>query len=569
MKNFRFTDISILSPIEKKARAFKFHPRKNLFVGRNHTGKSTVIKHLFLTLGATPEGKLTKLSDDIISAVSFSVNGDAFTAVRQHSFRALFSGNGKLLGAADNGKTWASAFVDCTGFNLVLPNKKLETIPADARCFFLPFYINQDGSWQSKWDTFVGLQQYRNPVESVLEYFSGIKPPEYYDLNSSKLRAQNTLAELSKEKGFLEKARDRFSGSLSLTGPKADPQVFEQDIDRLTREYNDLNVKQEQLRDTVVREKEQLADVRLQIQLADEALSHYDRDTKFLREDSSPELRCPTCGAEHDRTFIDILGYTEEARRLRELVVRLNSDAVAAEDRFESTRTRLRVLEENYKKVGDVLAVRRGEISFGDVVASMGAEQAFRAFEGELIELQLQVDQEAGVLQSLLARLKDLGDSERTREITRDFKTAYTDALVKLNLSPVDTRRMRITSRPTLSGSGGPRSMLAYYAALWAVCRGRFGSFDIPLVIDAPQQQGQDDVNLPKILSFIAHDLPQNAQVIAGIEMETDHHFDQRFELTEQYGLLRSGEYESVQASLGPLTDAMYDYLRSRGRETS
>jgi hypothetical protein len=72
-----------------------------------------------------------------------------------------------------------------TGFNLVLMSKDGQSVLADPKCFFLPFYINQDGSWQAGWGTFLGLQQFRSPVTPILEYFSGIKPPEYYEAKLS------------------------------------------------------------------------------------------------------------------------------------------------------------------------------------------------------------------------------------------------------------------------------------------------------------------------------------------------------------------------------------------------
>lgn len=58
MKSFRFESIWLLSHNEKRARRITFHPRRNLVLGTNHTGKSTLVKSLFMTLGATPAGEL-------------------------------------------------------------------------------------------------------------------------------------------------------------------------------------------------------------------------------------------------------------------------------------------------------------------------------------------------------------------------------------------------------------------------------------------------------------------------------------------------------------------------------
>lgn len=115
-----------------------------------------------------------------------------------------------------------------------------------------------------------------------------------------------------------------------------------------------------------------------------------------------------------------------------------------------------------------------------------------------------------------------------------------------------------MNSRPNVSGSGGPRSVLAYYAALWAACYGQMGSFQVPLVVDSPNQQGQDDINLPKIIQFICERLPQSAQLILGSEIDTEHAFDQKHELSDQYRLLNSASFDEVEKVLGPMATLMY-----------
>lgn len=561
MKSFRFNAIWLLAPQSQRARAVRFHPHKNMIVGRNHTGKSTLIKHLFSTLGADPTGRLQNWDDSAISVVAFSVDTNEYRAIHQSGHRALFS-NGQLIAAASSRSDWSAAFAGATGFNLVLTDRSLTTVAADPRCFFLPFYINQNGSWQSQWDTFVGLQQFKSPTGAILEYFSGVKPPEYYDLESRRTQAEHALAELEKERIFLDRARERFAKSMSSTGPKVDPTNFTQDIDRLTAEVTELNQRQEVLRDQAVREREMLANIRLQIKLADDALHTYDRDATYLRGGPPEVLACPTCGAEHAKSFLDLLTFAEDARVLRELVLGLHNDARKAEDQCRITEDKLRELQANYGRVSAILEVRRGDLKFGDVVSSMGAEEAFRAFEQEAAALRSDIGQWRETISGLSARLKQLTNPERSREILSKFRDAYASSLDRLKLPPINTSKLRLTSRPDLSGSGGPRSVLAYYAALWTVCRGTYGSFSLPLVIDAPQQQGQDDINLPNILSFIANDLSSHAQVILGIEMITGLPFDSRIELDEPYHLLRAEDYSEAQSVVEPLAKAMFDELR-------
>ena len=562
MKNFLFENIWLLSYKDQRARAIQFHRHKNLVVGRNHTGKSSLIKTLFRTLGAKPQGVLEQWDDNTISVVEFLIDQKRYRAIHQRGHRALFNEHGDLITAASNHEEWTAAFSKALGFNLVLTNKKSETVQADPRCFFLPFYINQDGSWQANWDTFTGLQQYKAPIGDILEYFSGIKPPEFYELNSKRTQSQRALEDLQKEQRFLEKARERFGKSMVLSGPKVQPDNFMDEIVRLTAEVTELNRQQEQFREKAVREQEVLSNIQLQIHLAFDALATYESDSSYLQNEPREKLTCPTCGAEHAESFLDLLNYAEDARILRELIARLRGDASKASEQYRNTQAQLLELESNYRRVAEILDIRRGELKFGDVVNSMGAESAFNAFEIESRILKQDIDQRLSEIETLTSQLKELTNAKRSKEILNNFRDAYTSALISLNLPPIETKKLRLTSRPDLSGSGGPRSILAYYSALWRTCLGKYSSFSIPLVIDSPNQQGQDDINLPKVLKYIANNLPAGTQIIVGTEMDTNHIFDKRIFCDQPYKFLQEYEFAEVAEVIEPLAKMMYAKLQ-------
>lgn len=564
MKNFLFEDICLLSNADKRGRRVSFHPKKNLIVGRNHTGKSTIIKNLFLTLGARPQGELQQWDETAATVVTFTIDGLRLRVVHQSGNRALFSEDGKLVHASSNHQDWTAKLAEVLGFNLVLTDKNQQTVPADARCFFLPFYINQDGSWLASWDTFVGMQQYRQPVGAILEYFGGIKPPAYYELDSKRVVASRQLEDLHKEERVLAKTRERLSKSLSMSGTKVDPKNFEADIVNLTTAVTELNKKQETLRDASVREQETLASMQLQVRLAEDALSTYDKDAVYLRTEQRELLACPTCGAEHKESFIELLGYAEDARVLRELVARLHQDTTKAAEQVRRTKSQLSELDVNYRKVSTILEARRGELKFSDVVADMGAERAFKAFEDEIIILKTSIGNALQDLDVINQKLKALTDPKRSKAILKLFREAYASALHGLNLPPMEVKGIRLTSRPGLSGSGGPRSVLAYYAALWQTFRSEYGSFNLPLVVDAPQQQGQDDINLPAVVRYIANNLPADAQILVGIEKDLDEPFDKKILLDKPYSLLEEAQYSDVNDHVEPLVSKMYEALRPK-----
>lgn len=570
MKRFRFENIWLLSHRDKKARHVKFHPRKNLLRGRNHTGKTTLIRSLFETLGARPQGKLESWDENVASLLEFSVDGTRYFALHQKGRRALFNDKRELIVTTAKFGEWSEIFCEVTDFNLVFSDKReSKVVSADPACFFLPFYVNQDGSWQSEWNTFAGLKRFSAPYGPILEYFTGICPPQYYSARALKGQESKLLEEHRREHTLLERAIDRFARTVPLLGPKINANNFANEIAQLTKEVNELNQNQEKLRSVAVREQELLANLDHQIQMADEALRAYESDAKYIRTVGTAPLICPTCHAEHEKPFLDLLQFAEDARVLRELAARLREDATEVRRRCQSAFAELSTLNDNYLRISRLLDTRRGELKFQDIVGSMGAESAFAAFEAERKLLQEAIDRAVLSVNALEVKMKELRAPKRTKEILGNFRTYYGDGRIALKLPPADTSKMKLTGRPELSGSGGPRSILAYYAAIWRTTHGKSGTYDIPVVIDSPNQQAQDDINLPAVLKFIAKDLPDDIQLIVGLETPTKIPFDKEFHLDQQYSMLQEAQWNEAQRVVEPLLEKMYSTILSQAKASS
>jgi microcompartment protein CcmK/EutM len=109
-------------------------------------------------------------------------------------------------------------------------------------------------------------------------------------------------------------------------------------------------------------------------------------------------------------------------------------------------------------------------------------------------------------------------------------------------------------------GSEGPRALLAYYYAFLHVSAQFSDSLRFPIVVDAPNQQGQDASHLPKMLDFILSEAPADSQIIVATEDVGDLDVSKLVLLT--YGgskrqVLRSDAYEAVAAVFKPYQDAI------------
>jgi hypothetical protein len=102
--------------------------------------------------------------------------------------------------------------------------------------------------------------------------------------------------------------------------------------------------------------------------------------------------------------------------------VRLNEDAKAAAAQYDRTQGRLRELESRYRSVSEILSTRRGELHFGDVVRSMGAEAAFETFEDELTSLKTKIDASLSQIETFSSQLAELTSAKWTKDILKLFR---------------------------------------------------------------------------------------------------------------------------------------------------
>jgi hypothetical protein len=560
MQSLRFLDISLLSPSAKKARQVGFHPKGNLICGLNHTGKSTLIKMLFETLGAYPSGKLEGWDSGVISVVTLAIDGVNFRVVRQGSNRGLFAGT-DLRVSTSRDREWSRTFGDLTNFSLVLSDKQEKTADADPACFFLPFFINQDGSWGAKWDTFKYLSRFKAPIKPILEFFSQIVPADYYRAKAKRDALQIRIDELDRELKLLRRAKSRLTKSLPALGPKVSEAGFEAEITRLTVAVSELNQKQEGLRLAADQKNDALASIEREIRVVECTLADYAKDEQFIARADLEHLICPVCGAEHAETFLGTLLYAEDARALEQTLLRLKASRDHLAQEIQDSFKRRSELHTEYQRLSDLLETKRGDMKFGQVVEALGAENAIGALEAEEQGIDNATADLLSQLHGCEQDMESYVDKERRRDIVKRFREHYGIARQRLNLNAADTSRMQIYSRPSLSGSGGPRAVLAYYSALWQICsptgQETFVPPSIPLVIDCPNQQGQDAHNLPAILAFISNRLPHESQVIVTFEGSSPEHFDQQIELTGERSLLVDSEHDTVSADVIPLVDLM------------
>lgn len=213
------------------------------------------------------------------------------------------------------------------------------------------------------------------------------------------------------------------------------------------------------------------------------------------------------------------------------------------------------------------MQVKKGALRLQDVVDSQSSEVVRGAFTKDMDSLKKQLtklEEQSADLKSKAAKF-DL--PERTKEIN-----AFYAERIELFASELGVQDLRedVKKKPdagiTASGSALPRSLLAYQFAVLHTAKEKGDAKLFPLVVDSPNQQGQDAEHLSQMLNFIVKRTPAGQQLILAVEERPQGlAFDgAAIELATPYGLLDAALYDEISDELQSLVDAVAEGVNIR-----
>ena len=550
MKSLIFEQLSLMSPIEKKARKVKFDQKITVLLGDNHTGKSSLLKSIYWVLGADPaQQHSTWTGLNIAGLLHFRIDGKRYSAVRSGSRFGLFNDRGSCEIATGSMREYAPVLARHIEFKLQLKVRQSGSaeIPPTAFCF-LPFYADQDKGWQQPWQSFGRLGQYSKWQVDTMEYHSGIRPNEYYELADEKAQLEKIKSDLSLERGALARAVEKLKSSRSLRPLPIDQEKYRTAIEEFLRQLQGVDAERLKVTKKLGHQASKRALLEQQASIAKTALSELDRDYAFVRDDISPAIECPTCGIEHENSFVNRYALVEDQEECRSFLVETRQEIEDVEKKMAKLNSELSLLNSHQKRINDLLQQDRGAIKLEDVIEAEGEQRAREVVESELSTLTEQVAASDAMLKALKTKLDALSDPERKTNINEFYFRKMGRNLRALgveNLAEDDYNVIKMKLHNT--GSAQPRAVLAYYFSFIQTMIEYSSSPLCPIVLDTPKQQDQDDINAEKIIKFIFANRPEQAQLIVGTgSLQDITNPGTTILLSEKYSLLKREHYNDV-----------------------
>jgi energy-coupling factor transporter ATP-binding protein EcfA2 len=568
MKSLRFKKLWLVSETSRAARSIEFNPKMTLLVGKNHTGKSTLVKHIFKTLGCETKGKSDRWDSLAISVLRFDLDGVDYLAYRRANVFALKNESTGAIKVTTKYSEWSDTLALLFDFHLMLPTHQESLSQATPPFMFLPFYFDQDGSWQKQWNSFDKLSQFSSWTRPLISYVTGQRPNGYYIAKFKESIAKAEASKVAHELGVVQSALARVKKSLPRTTLRIDAAAFKQEIADLLRSSTQLNQDQESLRSKAFEQASVKESLSTQIAMAKDALRDLEGDLKYLTESKvEPTLLCPTCGTTHDNGFPIRLELVEDAETLRKIIAELESERQKVDETLAGIQGKLNRVRLKSREIEKTLQIKKGTLRLKDVVDSQSSEVVRSAFTKDMDSLRQQLTKHEEISADLKDKVSKFDLPERTKEINSFYAER-----IELFASELGVQDLRedVKKKPdaniTASGSALPRSLLAYQFAVLHTAKEKGDAKLFPVVVDSPNQQGQDAEHLTQMLNFIVKRIPMGQQLILAVEERpTGLTFDGVVvELETPYGLLDTTQYETISDELKSLVSEVAEGVDAR-----
>ena len=503
MKSLVFRELRLISYKEERARRLTFDPRRTVIAGDNDTGKSSIIKSLYRTLGATCHISDRWAHASVKSALAFAVDGEPFEMAFDGHAYALFDAQRQLVRVFRSVTNELGPFLaDKLNFHLTLQSRGQE-LQATPAFLFLPFYVDQDRSWTQPWNSFDHLQQFSNWRHDVVTYHLGIHPSEYYVAKAEAGNLKRIIEELSTQRRVLVDLMKKTSSQLNPADFALRIEDFVAEVEELLTECRTLDEKEQRLKARLISSHGDRALLASQLAAVLATAGELNSDLKFSQ--SLPqEVQCPTCGVVHKDMFLARFEIARDEDRCRSLASDLQEELRRADEKITTLEAEISPITSESHRLRALLGRKRGELQLLDVIRSEGRREVKRTFEEEIGSLDEKVGSAVSKQRNLQARLREFDDKDRRQSILREFNGQHASNLEALSLLPTaGPGRRNVEGHTRHSGSELPRALLAYYLAVLHTAKSYSSAAFCPIVIDSPRQQDQDAKNWRRILALV------------------------------------------------------------------
>lgn len=524
MKRLIIKKLIVISQSESRSLEIPFENGLNIILGGNKTGKSSIIKSIFTTLGCECkriETDWKKLISDYL--LFFEYGEKQYCVVRQGKKFQIFENIGSTYSCIIETEffhEYSNCLMDILEINMPCISKEAKLFNVTPPLLFRFQYIDQDEGWNKIADSFNNVAYIKDWKANTNKFVCGYLDNTYYELQAQKTEHILKKDDKKKELNY----NQNFVSNITSTLTKAENI---QSVEDVTLTIEALLSKAEEFRKTLFSYNAEMTvlenDIYVnqhKLHVVERNLTETKKDIEFAM-DQEDKLVCPICGALYCNGLDEQLNITSDYTHCEKLIAELKSSISIDMQELDELKKKCNVISLEIQSIEHKVQQSQELLSYSSFYKNKGQYEIYESCKEQLDVIQREIDSYVSKIAIIEEKINQKKSKERSKEI-RDDITEYCRTLANaINLPKTFIKLRDFVQVINRTGSETPRLVYMYQAALYLYNLNRaYSPFNF-FVVDTPNQQGQDSDNLQSIFESLELFLSEEGQVIVGTERET------------------------------------------------
>lgn len=524
MKRLTIKKLIVISQSESRSLEVPFENGLNIILGGNKTGKSSIIKSIFMTLGC----ECKRVESDwkkLISAylLFFAYGEKSYCIVRQGKKFQIFECNRDEYSCIIETVAfheYSNCLMDILGITMPCISNKGEQFNVTSPLLFRFQYIDQDEGWGKIADSFKNVAYIRDWKTNTNKYVCGYLDDSYYELQAQKAKHMLEMDDKRKEYDYNQNFVSRITSSLTQIENTKSIEDVATDIESLLAKAEEMRKMQfSYSAEMAVWENEIYVNQR-KLHIVEHNLAETKKDIEFAMTQED-ELVCPICGTVYSNGLGDQLNITSDYAHCEKLMDELKNSISLATKRLEELRKKYNDVSVEIQSIEQKVRNSQELLTYSSFYKSKGQYEIYESCKAQLESLQQELNSYISKIAILEDKINEKKSPKRSKEIREDIKEYCSTFADAINLPKTFIKLKDFVQVIDRTGSETPRLVYMYQSALYLYNLYRAKSPFNFYVVDTPNQQGQDAENLESIFKSLELFLSDDGQVIVGTERET------------------------------------------------
>ena len=524
MKRLMIRKLIVISQSESRSLEVPFEKGLNIILGGNKTGKSSIIKSIFTTLGCEckrVEADWKKLVSTYL--LFFKYGERQFCIVRQDKKFQIFENINNDFSCIIE----TNAFHEYSNCLMDILEIKMPCISKDGKQFNItpPLlcrfqYIDQDEGWSKIADSFKNVAYIKDWKANTNKYVCGYLDDSYYALQAQKAEHILERDDKKKELNYNQNFVSRITSTLTRIEDIESVEDVTTDIELLLAKAEELRKLQFSYNAEMTVWENDIYINQHKLHIVEHNLIETKKDIEYAMTQED-ELICPFCGTIYSNGINEQLNITSDYAHCENLIAELKSSISVATKELEELKNKSNDVSVEIQSIEQKVQNTQELLSYSSFYKSKGQFEIYESCKRQLDVLQGEINSCVSKIAITDEKINEKKSKERSKDIREDIERYCRTLADAINVPKTFIKLRDFVQVINRTGSETPRLVYMYQSALYLYNLERaYSPFNF-YVVDTHNQQGQDTENLGSIFKSLELFLSDEGQVIVGTERET------------------------------------------------